>query len=55
MNPLLEASTQGYTVIDLTEGEIEVAISEDKTKLWINVDGLCRFRAYNANVKVVQR
>lgn len=33
---------------------IEVVISSDGHKLWINVEGMCLFRAYNVSNIVVE-
>lgn len=43
------------TTQDITGGTVEITISPCKRKLWINVDGICRLRAFNSNLVLEQR
>lgn len=43
------------TIQDITGGTIEITISPCKRKLWINIDGICRLRAFNSNLVLEQR
>src|SRR5205085_3866250 len=41
--------------MDLTGGNVEITLSADKRKLWINQDGICRLRANEANITIETR
>lgn len=41
-------------MIDINSPEVvEVSINEDGTKLWVNVDGICRLRVYQSQSPII--
>lgn len=42
-----EAEWAVINMIDVRRGKIQIVFSADKTRLWINVDGICRLRCYD--------
>jgi hypothetical protein len=41
-------------MLDLLEpNSVEISISADKTKLWVNVDGICRLRIQEIETEIM--
>lgn len=41
--------------VEIKGGDVEIALSADRRKLWINHDGICRLRAHEANITIETR
>jgi len=41
------ANEREIRMIDITGGEVQIVFSANKSRMWVNIDGVCRLRCYS--------